>query len=44
MIRIKIDKKKIVLGDSIKMVGTRNLKVKIHPKVTAEMTVKIVEA
>ncbi|HIT72572.1 50S ribosomal protein L9 [Tyzzerella sp. An114] len=41
---IKIDKKKMVLGESIKMVGTRNIKVKIHPKVTAEMTVKIVEA
>ncbi|MBO8433804.1 MAG: 50S ribosomal protein L9 [Tyzzerella sp.] len=41
---IKVDKKKMVLGDSIKMVGTRTVKVKVHPKVTAEMTVKIVEA
>ena len=41
---IKVDKKKMVLGDSIKMVGTRTVKVKVHAKVTAEMTVKIVEA
>ena len=41
---IKIDKKKIIINDTIKMIGTKNVKIKIHPKVTAEMTVKILEA
>lgn len=41
---IKIDKKKIVLEEPVKMVGTKHLPVKIHAKVTAELTVEIVEA
>jgi len=40
---IKIDKKKIVLNDQIKMVGERTLPVKLHPKVTAELKVTIKE-
>ena len=39
---LKIDKKKIVVSDSIKMVGERHVDVKLHPAVTAELKVKIV--
>ncbi|WMI81514.1 50S ribosomal protein L9 [Anaerotignum sp. MB30-C6] len=39
-----IDKKKVSIGDPIKMLGERTATIKIHPKVTAEVTVKIVEA
>lgn len=39
----EIDKKKIVLNDPIKGFGTFDVKVKLHPKVTAELTVKVVE-
>lgn len=41
---IKVDKKKIVLDDQIKMVGEKTVAVKIHPQVTAELKVAIVEA
>lgn len=40
---LKIDKKKIILEDSIKMVGKRHVTVKLHPKVTAELAVEIKE-
>lgn len=40
---LKIDKKKIVLDEPIRMVGRRTVAVKIHPKVSAELTVEIVE-
>ena len=36
-----IDKKKMVLNDSIKNIGTYTLPVKLHPKVTAELTVQV---
>ena len=39
-----IDKKKIVMKDAIKVPGTRTVGIKLHSKVTANMTVKIVEA
>lgn len=39
-----IDKKKIVMKDAIKAPGTRTVGIKLHSKVTANMTVKIVEA
>lgn len=39
-----LDKKKVSIGDSIKMLGERTAAIKLHPKVTAEVTVKIVEA
>ncbi|MBO4952221.1 MAG: 50S ribosomal protein L9 [Lachnospiraceae bacterium] len=39
-----IDKKKIVMQDAIKAPGTRTVGIKLHSKVTANMTVKIVEA
>ena len=39
-----IDKKKIVMKDAIKAPGTRTVGIKLHAKVTAELTVKIEEA
>lgn len=41
---IEIDKKKIVLQDSLKSFGAYEVGVKLHPKVTAKLTVKVVEA
>ena len=38
---IDIDKKKITFNDPIKMVGRGTVKVKLHPKVTVELTVEI---
>ncbi len=38
-----IDKKKIQLKDSIKTLGTHNVPVKLHPKVTAELKVIVTE-
>lgn len=38
-----IDKKKIVLKDSIKSVGEFTVKVKLHPQVQAELKIKVVE-
>lgn len=40
---IKIDKKKIVVDDIIKNLGTHNVVIKLHPKVTAQISVQIVE-
>ena len=40
---IKIDKKKIELKDQIKMVGKRHVNVKLHPSVTVELEVNILE-
>ena len=40
----KLDKKKVSIGDPIKMLGERTAVIKLHPKVTAEVKVKIVEA
>lgn len=40
---MEIDKKKVSIGDPIKMVGERTAVIKLHPKVSAEITIKIVE-
>ena len=40
---MQIDKKKVSIGDPIKMVGERTAVIKLHPKVSAEITIKIVE-
>ncbi len=40
---IKIDKKKIVLAEPIKHLGTQQVGIKIHPKVTAKLKVIITE-
>ena len=39
-----IDKKKIQLKDALKTVGTHEVPIKLHPKVTAELKVIIKEA
>ena len=41
---MKIEKKKFLMEESFKMVGERHVKIKLHPKVTAELKVKITEA
>ena len=38
-----IDKKKIQLKDSIKTLGTHKVPLKLHPKVTAQLTVVVTE-
>ena len=40
---LEIDKKKVVLKDAIKTLGTFKVPVKLHPKVTAELTVDVKE-
>ncbi|MCI1958725.1 MAG: 50S ribosomal protein L9 [Clostridia bacterium] len=40
---IKIDKKKVVLDEPIKMTGEQKVDVKIHPQVTAKVKVAIIE-
>ena len=42
-LNLELDKKKLVLKDSIKAIGTHSVKVKLHPEVTAELTVKVTE-
>ena len=39
----EIDKKKIQMSDAIKTVGTHEVTVKLHPKVTGVLTVKVQE-
>ena len=39
----KIDRKKIVLKEAIRMVGTYKVPVKVHPKVTTTVTVSVTE-
>ncbi len=41
---IKVDKKKITLKNHIKSVGQFHVDVKLHPKVTASLSVEVVEA
>lgn len=41
---VDIDKKKITLNTSVKNIGTFEATIKLHPKVTTEVTVKVVEA
>ena len=40
---LKIDKKKIQLKEQIKSLGVHNVPIKLHPKVTAELKVHVVE-
>ena len=40
---LEIDKKKIVLKDAIKSLGTFKIPVKLHPKVTGKLKVKVTE-
>lgn len=41
---IEIDKKKIQLAESLKNFGSYEVAIKLHPQVTAKLTVKVVEA
>ena len=41
---IELDKKKIQLPESLKNFGAYEVAVKLHPQVTAKLTVKVVEA
>ena len=40
---LDIDKKKIQLKEAIKTLGTHNIPIKLHPKVTAELKVIVSE-
>lgn len=40
---LELDKKKMQLNESIKALGTYEVPVKVHPKVTAKLTVSVVE-
>ncbi len=41
---IELDKKKVVLQDSLKNFGNYEVQVKLHPQVTGKFTVKVTEA
>ena len=41
---LEIDKKKLQMADPIKNFGTYHVPVRLHPKVTAEITVKVEQA
>ena len=41
---LELDKKKMQLKEAIKALGTYEIPVKLHPKVTAKLTVQVVEA
>ena len=43
-LKLDIDKKKMVLTDPIKTLGTFEVPVKLHKDVTAKLTVKVLEA
>lgn len=40
---LELDKKKFLLAEQIKSLGTHIVKIKLHPEVTAELAVKVVE-
>lgn len=42
-LELEVDKKKIVLKEPLKSLGTFKVPVKLHPKVTAELTVDVKE-
>ena len=39
----EVDKKKLVLNDAIRNIGTYTVPIKLHPKVTAELKVRVDE-
>jgi len=41
---IELDKKKVLLQDSLKSFGNYEVQVKLHPQVTGKFTVKVTEA
>lgn len=40
---LELDKKKMQLADAIRALGTYEVPVKLHPKVTAKLTVQVIE-
>lgn len=42
-LKLEVDKKKLQLADPIRNFGTYHVPVRLHPKVTAEITVKVVQ-
>lgn len=42
-LKLDLDKKKMVLDEPIKALGVHNVKLKLHPKVTGTLKVKVVE-
>lgn len=42
-LELTLDKKKMVLKEPIKSLGNHIIAVKLHPKVTSELTVKVIE-
>ncbi len=42
-LNLELDKKKMQLKEPIKSLGSHVIKVKLHPKVTSEFTVKVIE-
>lgn len=42
-LNLDLDKKKMVLEEAIKTLGVHSVKLKLHPKVTATLKVKVVE-
>lgn len=42
-LKINLDKKKIQLEEPIKTLGSQSVQIKLHPKVTAQLTVKVLE-
>ncbi len=43
-LQLEVDKKKLQLADPIRNFGTYHVPVRLHPKVTAEITVKVEQA
>lgn len=41
--KIEIDKKKIVLDDAIKSLGTQEVEIKVYPEISAEVKVTVVQ-
>lgn len=39
----ELDKKKMQMPEAVKSLGTYNIPIRLHPKVTAELTVKVTE-
>lgn len=42
-LNLEFDKKKMLLDEPIKSIGTHIIKIKLHPEVIAELSVKVVE-
>lgn len=41
--KLEVDKKKIVLHDAIKALGTYQVEIKVYPEVSAKVSVKVIE-